>query len=66
MLQEMLILAGMLCLTTTSSLVQQVKISNDGVRKHNLGGLVVVGRCGWKRYWRKYEYNWNTDTGNVF
>jgi hypothetical protein len=34
---------GNVMLTTTSSLVQQVKISNDGVRKHNWG----VGGVWW-------------------
>jgi hypothetical protein len=44
-------ISGNVMLTTTSSLVQQVKIrGNDGVRKHNSGALVVSGgACGWKR-----------------
>jgi hypothetical protein len=36
-------ISGNVMLTTTSSLVQQVKI-NDGVRKHNSGAVVSVGR----------------------
>jgi predicted acyltransferase (DUF342 family) len=40
-------ISGNVMLTTTSSLVQQVKISNDGVRKHNSGALVVSGGAVW-------------------
>jgi hypothetical protein len=41
----MLILAGMLCLTTTSSLVQQVKIRGRSPQTQ-LGALVVSGGAG--------------------
>jgi hypothetical protein len=62
-------ISGNVMLTTTSSLVQQVKISNDGVRKHNPGALVVSGGgCGWKRYiGGNTSITENTDiAGNVF
>jgi hypothetical protein len=59
---------GNVMLTTTSSLVQQVKISNDGVRKHNwgVGGVWWAGVAGNVNIGGN-EYNWKYGyCGNVF
>jgi hypothetical protein len=48
-------------LTTTSSLVQQVKIRATTESANTISGaLVVSGGAVWLEtlIWRKYEYNW--------